>query len=108
MFASSHQAPPPPRTRQASLRALQELFELRARQNGLRLAQRLNLLIPGRLPDLKVLHNKVTGLVELSVVVRELLEFEQDSLLLFSRLNQLTFSLRLHIRLVDNVLALLF
>merc|ERR1719453_2521347 len=52
---------------------LQELRELRARQNRLRLAERLDFLVAGRLPDLEVLQRKVARLVQIGVLVHELL-----------------------------------
>merc|ERR1719453_1624508 len=52
---------------------LQELRELRARQNRLRLAERLDFLVAGRLPDLEVLQREVARLVEIGVLVHELL-----------------------------------
>ena len=52
---------------------LQEQGKLRARQDRLRLAERLDFLVAGRLPDVEVLQREVAGLVEVGVLVGELL-----------------------------------
>ena len=43
------------------LSALQEFRELRAGENGLRLAKCLNLLVPRSLADVEILHDEVAG-----------------------------------------------
>merc|ERR1719240_1461021 len=52
---------------------LQEFGELRARQDRLRLAECLDFLVAGRLPDFEVLQREVARLVQIGVLVHELL-----------------------------------
>merc|ERR1719498_2065384 len=61
--------------------SLEILDELGTRQDGLGLLECLDLLIPGGLADLEVLHDEVAVLVELSVVVGKLLQLEESGLL---------------------------
>merc|ERR1719454_1871980 len=61
--------------------SLEILDELGSRQDGLGLLESLDLLIPGGLADLEVLHDEVAVLVELGVVVGKLLQLEEGGLL---------------------------
>merc|ERR550514_18726 len=85
---------------------LQELRELRPGEDGLRLLERLDLLVARGLPELKVLNDEITASVELAVIVRQLLELEHDSLLRLLRLDKVRFRLCLLLALVHDVLAL--
>merc|ERR1719213_845655 len=87
--------------------SLEVLDELGTRQDGLGLLECLNLLIPGSLADLEVLHDEVAILVELSVVVGELLQLEEGGLLVGDRLLKVLLSLCLLLSLVDLRLGLL-
>merc|ERR1719240_2152440 len=83
-------------------RLLQELRELRARQNGLSLLQRLDLLLAGRLPDLEVLQHEIAAAVQIRILVRQLLELSHYRLLL----HLIALRLRLLLSLIGNVSAL--
>merc|ERR1719502_1350461 len=87
-------------------RLLQELRELRARQNGLSLLQRLDLLLAGRLPDLEVLQHEIAAAVQIRILVRQLLELSHYRLLLHLSLHLIALRLRLLLSLIGNVSAL--
>merc|ERR1719174_843447 len=55
------------------LGALLQEQELRARQDRLRLAERLDFLVTGLLPDVEVLQREVARLVQIGVLIHELL-----------------------------------
>merc|ERR1719350_1500964 len=86
--------------------ALQESFKISSRQDSLRLLESLNLFIAGSLSDLEILHDEITALVELRIVVGELLKLEQDGLLVLVGLVQISLSLGLFLGLVNNLLGL--
>merc|ERR1719456_993462 len=85
---------------------LQELLKLGTRKDGLRLLQRLNLLIAGSLAKIEVLENEVAALVQLRVVVRQLLKLKHDGLLRLFRLDEVRLSLCPHFGLLHDVFAL--
>merc|ERR1719162_794511 len=87
-------------------RRLQERIEVSTRQDRLGLLEGLDLLITGGLADLEILHDEITALVELGIVVRELLELEKDSLLVFIGLIQVSLCLGLLLGLVNDLLGL--
>merc|ERR1719473_1557637 len=87
--------------------SLEVLDELGSRQDGLGLLERLNLLIPGCLADLEILHDEITVLMELGVVVRELLQLEKGGLLVGDGLLKVLLGLGLLLSLVDLRLGLL-
>merc|ERR1719163_1125663 len=86
---------------------LEVLDELGSRQDGLGLLECLNLLIPGSLADLEILHDEIAVLVELSVVVGELLQFEKGGLLVGDCLLEVLLGLCPLLSLVDLRLGLL-
>merc|ERR1719379_2816131 len=89
------------------LGSLEVLDELGSRQDGLGLLERLDLLIPGSLADLEVLHDEVAVLVELGVVVGELLQLEEGGLLVGDCLLEILLGLCPLLSLVDLGLGLL-
>merc|ERR1719454_2405063 len=86
---------------------LEILDELGSRQDGLGLLERLDLLIPGGLADLEVLHDEIAVLVELGVVVGELLQLEKGGLLVGDCLLEVLLGLCPLLSLVDLRLGLL-
>merc|ERR1719231_1645026 len=86
---------------------LQELRELRARQDRLCLAERLHFLVAGRLPDFKVLQREVAGLVEIGVLVHELLLLVHGRLLGLLGRDLVRLGRRLLLGLVRDVAGLL-
>merc|ERR1719454_664786 len=86
---------------------LEVLDELGSRQDGFGLLERLNLLIPGSLADLEILHDEIAVLVELSVVVGELLQLEKGGLLVGDCLLEVLLGLCPLLSLVDLRLGLL-
>merc|ERR1719163_2448215 len=89
------------------LGGLKILDELGSRQDGLGLLECLNLLIPGSLADLKILHDEIAVLVELSVVIGELLQLEEGGLLVGDCLLKVLLGLCPLLSLVDLRLGLL-
>merc|ERR1719502_786843 len=87
--------------------SLEILDELGTRQDGLGLLECLDLLIPGSLADLEVLHDEVAVLVELRVVVGELLQLEEGGLLVGDCLLEVLLRLGALLGLVDLGLGLL-
>merc|ERR1719281_1587422 len=86
---------------------LQEFRELRARQDRLRLAERLDFLVAGRLPDLEVLQRGVARLVQISVLVHELLLLIHGRLLRLLGRDLVRLGRRLLLGLVRDVARLL-
>merc|ERR1719460_3060277 len=86
---------------------LEILDELGSRQDGFGLLECLNLLIPGSLADLEILHDEIAVLVELSVVVGELLQLEKGGLLVGDCLLEVLLGLYPLLSLVDLRLGLL-
>merc|ERR1719215_784772 len=86
---------------------LEVLDELGSRQDRLGLLECLNFLVPGSLANLKILHDKIAILVELSIVVGELLQLEEGCLLIGDSLLQILLCLGLLLSLVDLGLGLL-
>merc|ERR1719335_1380149 len=86
---------------------LQEHGELRARQDRLRLAERLDFLVAGRLPDVEVLQGEVARLVQISVLVHELLLLVHGRLLRLLGRDLVRLSRRLLLGLVRDVTRLL-
>merc|ERR1719163_2778783 len=89
------------------LGGLEVLDELGSRQDGLGLLECLNLLIPGSLADLEILHDEIAVLVELGVVVGEILQLEKGGLLVGDCLLEVLLGLCLLLSLVDLRLGLL-
>merc|ERR1719162_644124 len=87
-------------------RRLQERIEVSTRQDRLGLLEGLDLLITGGLADLEILHDEITALVKLGIVVRELLELEEHRLLVFIGLIQVSLCLGLLLGLVNDLLGL--
>merc|ERR1719502_120677 len=87
--------------------SLEILHELGTRQDGLGLLECLNLLIPGSLADLEILHDEIAVLVELGVVVGELLQLEKGGLLVGDCLLKVLLGLCPLLSLVDLRLGLL-
>merc|ERR1719236_105856 len=86
---------------------LQELRELRARQDGLSLAERFDFLVAGRLPDFEVLEGEVARLMQISVLVHELLLLVHGRLLGLLGRDLVRLSRRLLLGLVRDVARLL-
>merc|ERR1719454_943349 len=86
---------------------LEILDELGSRQDGFGLLECLNLLVPGSLADLEVLHDEIAVLVELGVVVGELLQLEKGGLLVGDCLLKVLLGLCPLLGLVDLRLGLL-
>merc|ERR1719223_1105212 len=74
---------------------LEVLDELGSRQDRLGLLECLNFLVPGSLANLKILHDKITILVELGIVVGEFLQFEEGCLFISDSLLQILLCLGL-------------
>merc|ERR1719163_2499459 len=89
------------------LGGLKILDELGSRQDGLGLLECLNLLIPGSLADLEILHDEIAVLVELGVVVGELLQLEECGFLVGDCLLKVLLGLCPLLCLVDLRLGLL-
>merc|ERR1719265_762346 len=87
--------------------ALQELRELRAREDRLGLAERLDLLVARLLPDIEVLHREVARLVQVRVLILELLLLVLRSLEALLRRGLVRLSSGLLRRLVRDVTGLL-
>merc|ERR1719223_261494 len=86
---------------------LKVLDELGSRQDRLGLLECLNFLVPGSLANLKILHDKITILVELGIVVGEFLQFEEGCLFISDSLLQILLCFGLLLSLVDLGLGLL-
>merc|ERR1719215_1300949 len=86
---------------------LQELLKFGTAEDGLCLLEGINLLITRCLANLEIFGDKVTALVELSIVVRELLKFKQSCLLVLIGLGEIFLRVCLLLSFVDHGLVLL-
>merc|ERR1719486_621934 len=89
------------------LGALLQEQELRARQDRLRLAERLDFLVAGLLPDVEVLQREVARLVQIGVLIHELLLLVHGRLLSLLGRDLVPLRRRLLCSLVRDVARLL-
>merc|ERR1719240_1049038 len=89
------------------LRVFLQEQELRARQDRLRLAERLDFLVAGLLPDVEVLQREVARLVQIGVLIHELLLLVHGRLLSLLGRDLVPLCCRLLFSLVRDVARLL-
>merc|ERR1719451_114264 len=89
------------------LGALLQEQELRARQDRLRLAERLDFLVAGLLPDVEILQREVARLVQIGVLIHELLLLVHGRLLGLLGRDLVPLCCRLLFSLVRDVARLL-
>merc|ERR1740129_1870863 len=87
-------------------RILQDLLKLRTCEDCLCLPQSLYLFVPGRLAKVEVLQDEIATLLQLSIVIRELLQLEEYAFFRLLGLDEIDLRLGLLLRLVHDVPAL--
>merc|ERR1719468_1369650 len=88
--------------------SLQKFFKLGTRQDCLSLFQCFDFFITRRLPDVKVLQDEITALMQFSIVVGKLFQLQHHCLFCLFCLNQVALCLSFEFGLVDNFLAFRF